>query len=122
MPDRRVSGLTLTVDEVLGASLTLAERLGMNVERPTYELTGATDAVVRARVEVHAFSEERFQKVLAEGSAVALEANKAALAKLDEHRFRRRGLAVAAALLTLFASLLALRARQLERSRLQGGE
>jgi Cytochrome c3 len=101
-------------------SLAHAERLGMDVERPTYDLAGADDALVRARVEVHAFSEERFAKVVAEGAEVAAEAEKAAKARLVEYRFRRRGLAVAAAMLLLFAGLLAVRARQLERSREKG--
>jgi hypothetical protein len=102
-------------------SLARAERVGMDVERPTYDLAGADDALVRARVEVHAFSEEQFAKVVAEGAEVAAEAEKAAQAKLVEYRFRRRGLAVAAAMLLLFAGLLALRARQLERGREAGG-
>ncbi len=101
-------------------ALARAERVGMDVERPTYDLAGADDALVRARVEVHAFSEERFAKVVADGAEVAAEAEKAATAKLAEYRFRRQGLAVAAAMLLLFAGLLAFRARQLERSREAG--
>jgi hypothetical protein len=98
-------------------ALARAERLGMDVERPTYDLAGADDALVRARVEVHAFSEERFAKVVADGAEVAAEVEKAAGARLAEYRFRRRGLAVAAAMLLLFAGLLALKARERERSR-----
>ena len=98
-------------------SLSLAERLGMDVERPTYELAGATDAAVRARVEVHAFSEERFAKVVDDGVATAAEVEKAAAARLDEYQFRRKGLAMAAAMLLLFAGLLGLKARRLDRMR-----
>jgi Cytochrome c3 len=119
---RMNQGLTQLAAAQTGARETLAaaERLGMDVERPTYELTGADDALVRARVEVHAFSEERFAKVIADGVEAATEVHKAATAKLDEYRYRRKGLAVASAMLLLFAGLLALRAHRLERSHRPG--
>jgi len=101
-------------------SLARAERLGMDVERPTYELAGAADAGVRARVEVHAFSENRFAKVVADGVGVAAEVEKAASARLEEYQYRRKGLAVAAAMLLLFAGLLALKARRLDQRRRVG--
>jgi hypothetical protein len=110
---------TLSVSlERARASLTRADRLGMDVERPTYDLTGAAEALVRARVVVHTFSEKEFEKVIAEGVEVAHEVDKAALAKLADYRYRREGLAVASAMLLLFAGLLVLKARRLERDRL----
>jgi len=99
------------------AALARAERLGMDVERPTYELSGASEALVRARVVVHTFSAEEFGKVIAEGRAVAAEVDQAAQAKLREYRYRREGLAIAAFVLLLFAGLLALKARRLDASR-----
>jgi hypothetical protein len=100
------------------ASLAAAERLGMDVEKPTYDLNGASEALVRTRVVVHTFSEEEVKKVIGEGLEIAGEVDGAAQAKLGEYRFRRKGLAVASALLLLFAGLLVLKARQLERERL----
>jgi predicted CXXCH cytochrome family protein len=97
-----------------------AERLGMDVERPTYDLSGASEALVRARVVVHTFSEKEFGKVVAEGNEVANEVDKAAEAKLQEHRYRREGLAIASAMLLLFAGLLAWKARRLDRERPPG--
>ena len=47
--------------------------------------------------------------------------DRAALAKLDEYGFRRKGLAVAAFFLVMLAGLLALKARRLERARAAGG-
>ena len=44
-----------------------------------------------------------------------------AVAKLDEHRFRRKGLAGAAFLLLMLAVLVALKARSLERARAARG-
>jgi hypothetical protein len=102
-------------------SLSHADRLGMDVERATYDLTPATEALVRARVVVHRFSEEEFAKVIEEGVQAAGAVDRAALAKLDEYGFRRKGLAVAAFLLVMLAGLLALKARRLERARTAGG-
>jgi len=110
--------LTLAVTRAQEA-LGRADRHGMDVERPTYELAGATDALVRARVEIHTFSETGFRKVIDEGVEVATDVEKAAFAKLAEYQYRRKGLAAAAAMLLLFAGLLGLRARRLERSRLE---
>lgn len=101
-------------------ALARAERLGMDVERPTYELSAADEALVRARVVVHGFSEEEFGKVVAEGTQVADEVEKAGLAKLEEHAYRRRWLAGAAGMLLLLAGLLAVKARRLEQRRLAG--
>ena len=99
------------------ASLEHAERLGMDVERATYDLTPAAEALVRARVVVHSFSADEFAKVIDEGLKTTAEVAKVAQAKLDEHGFRRRGLAVAAFFLLLLAGLLALKARRVERAR-----
>lgn len=111
-----LASVTGAIDQAK-ASLLRAERLGMDVDRPTYDLAAANEAVVRARVMVHSFSELQFKKVAAEGLEIAAEVEKAALAKLAEYRQRRVGLAVAAVALLMFAGLLALKARQIERSR-----
>jgi hypothetical protein len=103
-------------------ALAQAERLGMDVDRATYELTPASEAVVRARVAVHSFSEPEFKKVAGEGTEIAGEVLKAARAKLAEYQERRVGLAVAAVALVMFAALLGLKARQIERARARGGE
>jgi hypothetical protein len=99
------------------ATLARAERLGMDVDAATYQLTGANEALVRARVVVHTFSADAFAKVVAEGTEVATEVSKAGEAKLAEYRYRREGLAVASALLLLFAGLLAWKARRLDQER-----
>jgi hypothetical protein len=103
------------------AHLERADRLGMDVERPTYDLDAAAEALVRARVEVHSFSEERFKNVTTEGMEVAAGVEQAALGLLEEYRYRRVGLAIAAAVLLLFAGLLMLKARRVEARRLARG-
>lgn len=105
--------------DVAKAALARAERLGMDVDRPTYELAAANEAVVRARVMVHSFSQPQFEKVAKEGLEIAAEAQRAAEGRLAEYRQRRVGLAVASAALLLFAGLLALKARQLEAGRME---
>jgi hypothetical protein len=101
------------------ASLERARRVGMDVERPTFDLAGAEDALVRARAEIHAFSKERLQAIVDEGVGIADEVERAAELKLEEHQFRRKGLAAASAMLLMFAGLLALRAHRLEKRRLE---
>jgi hypothetical protein len=101
--------------------LARARRTGMDVERPTFDLAGADDALVRARVEIHALSEKHLDKIIDEGIEIADEVEKAAQSKLDEYQYRRIGLAAAAAMLLLFAGLLALRAHRLEKKRLSEG-
>jgi hypothetical protein len=103
------------------ADLARAERLGMDVERPTYDLSGASEALVRARVVVHTFSAEEFGKVIAEGQGVAAEVDRAAQARLREYRYRRQGLAIASVVLLLFAGLLVVKARRLEKERRRDG-
>jgi hypothetical protein len=112
-----LAGLGAAVERAT-AALARADRLGMDVERPTYELAAASEALVRARVVVHSFSEDEFEKVISEGVETAGEVEQAARAKLDEYLFRRKGLAVASAVLLLFAGLLAWKARQVEQARL----
>lgn len=102
------------------ASLEHASRLGMDVERATYDLTPAAEALVRARVVVHSFSPAEFAKVIDEGLRTAAEVDRTAQGKLREHGFRRTGLAVGASFLVLLAGLLALKARRLERARTAG--
>src|SRR5262249_17080548 len=111
---------TTAIDEAKRA-LAQAERLGMDVDRATYDRTPASEAVVRARVAVHSFSEAEFKKVAGEGREIAGEVLKAARAKLSEYQERRVGLAVAAAALLMFAALLGLKARQVERTRAAPG-
>ena len=98
-------------------SLAHAARLGMDVEHPTFELAAADDAQVRARVEIHAFTEEKLEGVVAGGRQVVAEVEKAAAGRLEEYQFRRKGLAAASVLLLLFAGLLMRKAHRLEQSR-----
>jgi hypothetical protein len=116
----RLRALTASIDRAR-TDLASAERLGMDVDRPTYELTSAAEALVRARVVVHTFSQQEFERVVAEGVETAAEVDRSAQAKLDEYGYRRKGLVVASATLLLFAGLLLLKARRLERRRLRNG-
>jgi predicted CXXCH cytochrome family protein len=107
---------------ILGRDIALAERkvadadrAGMDVRRAQFDLAAARDALVRTRVMVHAFDPDRFAETVKEGRAAAATVATAGEAALAEHRFRRVGLFIAAAVLLLFAGLLALKAWRLER-------
>ena len=113
-----LANLTASIERTK-ASLGSAESLGMDVERPTYDLAAASEALVRARVVIHSFSEKEFHKVIGEGLEASAEVHKAAQAKLADYRYRREGLAAAAVALLMFAGLIALKASRLEKARLR---
>jgi cytochrome c3-like protein len=98
-------------------ALEQAARQGMDVEKPMYDLTAAREAVVRARVQVHSFTEKAFGDVIAQGMAVVGGVEKVAQGLLDEYTYRRKGLAVAAVVLLVFAGLLMVKAHQIEKRR-----
>ena len=118
--DRAAHGMRAGIDAltsriaVAEGTLAEAEAKGMDVARARFELAGARDALVRARVIVHAFSAAKFGETVKEGEAAAEAVVAAGEAALAEHRYRRKGLAIAAGCLLLFAGLLALKARRLE--------
>lgn len=86
--------------------LTAAERLGMEVQAPRFELRKATDALVNARTLVHGFAIDPMQKTLNEGLAVTQEVEQKADAALREHTQRRVWLAVFLVPILLVVGLL----------------
>ena len=115
---RGLFSLTGSIDRAK-ASLEHADRLGMDVEKATYDLAGASEALVRSRAVVHSFAEKPFQVVITEGMEIAADVDKAAQAKLAEYRQRRQGLAAAAVALLMFAAILAWKASSIEKLRSQ---
>ena len=98
--------------------LSLAERKGMEVSKPKFELKGATDALTHARVLIHASSTAEFDKVTAPGLEVAGKGYQAGLDALAELSFRRKGLAVSLVFILFLALLVYLKIRQIERRQL----
>jgi len=106
-----IVGLQRNLDaahQVLGR----AERAGMEVGRPLYDLVQGRDRLVRARVEVHRFNLTVLQKDLEEGNKIAAGAEQSGWDALAELSFRRKGLAVSSVILLSMIGMLLLKIRQ----------
>lgn len=94
--------------------LEVAERAGMEVSRPKFELKGATDALTHARVLIHSSSTDEVEKVTGPGMQVSAQGYQAGVGALAERRFRRQGLAVSLVFILFLAGLVYLKIRQIE--------
>ena len=108
------------IDELLASIskstdiLNSAERAGMEVSRPKFEMKEATDALTHARVLIHSSSIAEVDKVVAPGMAASLKGYQAGLGALSERRFRRKGLAVSLVFILFLATLVYLKVKQIE--------
>ena len=108
------------IDELLASInksteiLSRAERAGMEVSKPKFELKGATDALTHARVLIHSSSTAEVDKVVGPGLEVAGKGYQAGLAALAERKFRREGLAVSLVFILFLAALVYLKIKQIE--------
>jgi len=109
----RIDELIAGIDKST-AILTQAERKGMEVSKPKFELKGATDALTHARVLIHSSSTAEVEKVIGPGLDVAGKGYQAGMAALGEWRFRRQGLAVSLVFILFLAVLVYLKIRQIE--------
>ena len=91
-----------------------AERAGMEVSRPKFEMKEATDALTHARVLIHSSSTAEVDKVVAPGLAASVKGYQAGVGALSERTFRRKGLAVSLVFILFLASLVYLKVRQIE--------
>jgi hypothetical protein len=66
-----------------------AERLGMEVRAPRFELGAAKTALTNARSLIHAFAAEPVEKAVADGRAVAEQVKLAGDRAMEEHTRRR---------------------------------
>jgi predicted CXXCH cytochrome family protein len=109
-------GLNLLDGRIRGADLILtrAARAGMEVSKPRFELNGAHDSLVNARVAIHSFSNSDVQKVIASGLVVADKAQQSGESALRELLFRRQGLTVSLVLIALASLSIYLKIRQIE--------
>lgn len=94
--------------------LNTAERSGMEVSSAKVELGSAHEALVKARVNVHAFDDAEVQKLTDEGAQVSEKAYQAGVAALNERDVRRKGLGVSLIAIVLAISGLYLKIRQIE--------
>ena len=109
----RIDQLIVSIDKS-NEILSLAERKGMEVSKPKFDLKGATDALTHARVLIHSSSSSEVDKVIGPGLDVAGKGYQAGLDALAELSFRRKGLAVSLVFILFLALLVYLKVRQLE--------
>lgn len=91
-----------------------AERAGMEVSRPLFELQEANDALTQARVLIHSVAPGEVEKAAAPGGQVALKSIKAGEDAFSELSFRRQGLAVSLVFIGFLAVLVFLKIKQIE--------
>ena len=101
--------------------LNKAERAGMEVSRPKFEIKEATDALTHARVLIHSSATAEVDKVVAPGLAASVKGYQAGLAALAERTFRRKGLAVSLVFILFLATLVYLKVRDIERRQNESG-
>lgn len=94
-----------------------AEDRGMEVSQAIFELVDANNALTQARTAIHSFRVEPVEEEVSAGLEVTSRAWSRGEEALDEHRFRRVGLAASSIIiLTLILALVA-KIRQLDRHR-----
>ncbi|MEW6211135.1 MAG: cytochrome c3 family protein [Acidobacteriota bacterium] len=91
-----------------------AERAGMEVSRPKFELNEARDALTHARVLIHSFSSDEVDKVIKPGLEIAQKGHRAGEDALAEWSYRRKGLAASLFFILFLAALVYLKLRQIE--------
>ena len=91
-----------------------AQRAGMEVSSAIYQLSEARDRLVLARVQIHGFTPAMLLKTAAEGDSIAAQCEQSGSQALAELAYRRKGLAVSAAILLCMIGLLLLKIRQLK--------
>lgn len=94
--------------------LNKAERAGMEVSRPKFELREAVDAVTHARVLIHTSSPDEVDKVIEPGLAISQKDYQAGMDALAELSFRRKGLVVSLVFILFLAGLVYLKIREIE--------
>jgi predicted CXXCH cytochrome family protein len=109
----RIDGLIASIDKSTEI-LTRAERKGMEVSKPKFELKGATDALTHARVMIHSSSAGEVEKIIGPGLEVSNKGYEAGVGALAEWKFRRVGLAVSLVFILFLALLVYLKVRQIE--------
>jgi predicted CXXCH cytochrome family protein len=102
--------------ERAGAILLQAEHAGMEVSQAQFDLKGATDALVKARAAVHAFTLEAVKREVDAGLTISTKAYARGVRALEELQFRRKGLAVSVVIILALIVGLVLKIRQVDRN------
>ena len=93
-----------TADETLAK----AERMGMEVSEPKFNLRKASDALTNARTQIHSFKVDVVEKALDDGEDVVTEVQGKANRALDQYEYRRYWLAISLVPILIVIGLLLL--------------
>jgi hypothetical protein len=96
------------------AILDRAQRAGMEVSQPVYQLAEARNHLVLARVQIHGFNPAFLLKTVGEGESISAACEQSGRRALADLAYRRKGLAVSAVILLCMIGLLLLKIRQLK--------
>lgn len=110
----QIDGLLQRIENSNGI-LDRAERAGMEVSKPKFELREAIDGVTHARVLIHSSSPAEVDKVVAPATDIAAKTYQAGVDALAELNFRRKGLVVSLFFILFLAVLVYLKLREIER-------
>lgn len=110
------SGLTGLSSRIDAAKeiLHLAEKAGMEVSRPKFELGEASDGLTQARVLIHTASADEVAAAVAPAMTAADKGVKAGEDAFGELGYRRKGLGVSLVFILFLALLVYLKIRQIE--------
>lgn len=116
-------GMRLQIEELkrviaeADSLLSAAERAGMEVSEPKFELNEADDALIKARTMIHSLSVEQVRKVIEAGLQKAQDALGAGYQAMADLQFRRKGLAVSTIFILIFAWGLYLKIKDVDRKK-----
>jgi hypothetical protein len=112
---RQMKAGIVALSESLDAARALlqkAERAGMEVSKPLYDLSEGRDKLILARVDIHTFDANAVRKTLEEGDKIAGSALENGRKALDDLAYRRKGFGISAILLLVLIGLLLIKIRQ----------
>jgi hypothetical protein len=112
---RRLIGALQDADTRTSGILQRAERSGMEVSQPQFDLKDAANNLVEARLAVHTFNVANVRGPVEKGLIIARRTYDQGASALAELRFRRDGLFVSLAIILLVITGLVLKIRQVER-------
>lgn len=92
-----------------------AEKAGMEVSHPKFDLRDASDGLTQARVLIHTASADELEKALTPAMDIANKSYAAGESAFAELSYRRKGLAVSLVFILFLAGLVYLKIRQIEK-------
>ena len=97
------------------AVLDQAEHAGMEISQARFELRGAEDTLLKARVAIHLVDPAAIQKLTDDGKQVAAATHAKGVKALEDLAFRHRGLWVSVGIILLVIVGLVLKIREMDR-------